>query len=288
MSNLTDIKNRMKAVADTKKITGAMETVSIAKMSKAAQKCEQYTAYFGKLQEVMSDIALRTGEWVHPCFENRGNKNIAFLVISSSKGLVGGFNHSLFEFSIKKFGECDNVSVFTIGDTAKAYFKKKSISIVRHFDEICGEPTISAAEKIADYFLNLFMDDKIDEINIIYSSFNANGGIKQESMRLLPLYRLGGKERYLYEIFYEPSPEEVLEGLIPQYLTGVIYGCLLQSEVAEHFSRRSAMSVATKNADELLSGLKTEYNRARQEEVTGEITDIITAVYGVCDEKNYT
>ncbi|MCI9519113.1 MAG: ATP synthase F1 subunit gamma [Clostridia bacterium] len=286
MNNLTDIKNRMKAIGDTRKITKAMETVSIAKMSNAAQKCEQYSVYFDKLKDIMYDISLRTGDWVHPCFNTRKAGKTAFFVVSSDKGMVGAFNHNLTEFAYDKIKQSDNSAVYVLGEAAETFFDKKDIVIYKRFKPSNLFPSVNEAEKLADYFSDIFLNDCISEVYVIYSSFSSKFEVSPKMVKLLPIGREKTEERYLYEIFYEPTPEEVLEGLVPQYLSGIIYGCMLQSVAAEHFSRRMAMAAASKNADELLGELTKQFNSVRQNAVTSEISDIINSAYGVCDERN--
>lgn len=285
MNSLSEIKHRIKAVGDTRKITKAMEMVSIAKVNKLSQKCEQYMAYFGKMQSVMSDILLRTGEWVHLCLKDKGKGQSVFFVISSDNGLVGGFNHNLLNFALSKVMEADNPIVCTQGSEAESFFKKKGISVLKRFETFSDFSEIYNVDKYVEYFLELFAEKTVRQVSVIFSSFSSKTGVCPKIIKLLPIKAEQSKERYLYEIYYEPTPEEVLDGLIPQYLSGMIYGCLLQSLTSEFFSRRMAMDSAVKNADKLLQELSTEYNRARQNAVTNEISDIVTAVNGGSDER---
>ncbi len=293
MNNLSDIKKRMKVVSDTRKITGAMDTISVSKMGKAIEKSEHNAAYFETLREIISDIVLNTSSWVNPCFRKRSSSRAVYIVIASDKGLAGGYNHNICDFANELMGGKKDAQVIAVGQTVKEYFAKNQYDL---FDDFCTatfEPTIEDAAEIADFIIKKFVNNLIDEAFVIYTGMKASTGIKIEQIRLLPLVHSDfcseddftlQKENLMKEIYYEPSPEYVLGRLIPQYVAGIIYGCLLQSQAAEHSSRRAAMSGATKNADELLEKLKLDYNRARQTMVTSEIIDIITASSGVKNE----
>lgn len=293
MANLIDIKTRMKVVGDTQKITGAMETISVAKMSKAIARYEKNSAYFNRMQTVISDIVLHTNSSVHPYFRNRKGSRAVYIVVASDKGLAGGFNHNILNFAYDKIKERENVTVLTVGQMTREFFDKRNFNIKGEFCDATFNPTIEDAEEISDAVTVMYDSDQMDEAYIVYTKMAGAGAMSPDIIKLLPLVKEEvcqerlltlSEEEYLRELFYEPSAEQVLEQLIPQYLTGIIYGCLIQSYAGEHSSRRAAMSNATKNADELLSDLRVKYNRARQEAVTGEITDIITATMGVKNE----
>ena len=298
MSNLSDIKNRMNVIADTRKITNAMDTVSVAKMSRAAELSEQNRTYFETLRGVISDIILHTSAWVHPCFKKRAGDRVLCIVIASDKGLAGGFNHGVCERAYSLLSECKAPTVIAVGQTTKEYFANKDgIALVENFCDRSFDPDIEDASEIADYAIKQFSSGDCDELIAVYNTRESQAAERIETIKILPLLKEdvckfdsennSFRESYVHELYYEPSPDEVLERLIPQYVSGIIYGCMLQSKAAEHSARHAAMSEATKNADELLSRLKLDYNRARQGAVTGEITDIITAASGVKNEKNF-
>ena len=259
MSNLSDIKNRMNVIADTRKITNAMDTVSVAKMSRAAELSEQNRTYFETLRGVISDIILHTSAWVHPCFKKRAGDRVLCIVIASDKGLAGGFNHGVCERAYSLLSECKAPTVIAVGQTTKEYFANKDgIALVENFCDRSFDPDIEDASEIADYAIKQFSSGDCDELIAVYNTRESQAAERIETIKILPLY-----------------------------VSGIIYGCMLQSKAAEHSARHAAMSEATKNADELLSRLKLDYNRARQGAVTGEITDIITAASGVKNEKNF-
>lgn len=291
MKNLTDIKYRMKTVSDTKQITNAMETISVAKMRKANEKYEKNQTYFKKLRETINDIVLHTSTVSHRYLSDKKGDRAVFIVIASDKGLAGGFNHNVLTHAWEKMKDYSNCNIFTVGQMAREFFEKKNLIIDGEFIDVSINPTMRDARNIVNSIIQLYDKDMMDEVYIVYTRMENSLSMYPETIKLLPLSREEmmkevkkvsvDEEYYLAELEYEPSSEEVLNELIPQYLAGMIYGALVQSVASEHLSRRAAMSNATKNASEVLDELKVEYNRARQESVTNELVEIITSSMGV-------
>lgn len=290
MKNLTDIKIRTKAVSDTKQITSAMETISVAKMRKALQRYDSNVAYFNKIRETISDIVLHTNSVRHRYLSNRKGKRAVFIVIASDKGLAGGFNHNVLTYAWEKMQAFEQFNVFAVGMMATEFFQARKVTVDVEFSDAAYDPTMRDAMEIMNSIVELYDQDMMDEVYIVYTKMINSASMYPDMIKLLPLSHdevvidrkvAVEEEYYLRELEYDPSPDAVLEALIPQYLTGVIYGALVQSVASEHCSRRAAMSNATKNASELLDDLHVEYNRARQESVTNELSEIVTAAMGV-------
>ncbi len=293
MKNLTDIKHRIKSVSDTRKITSAMETISVAKMRKAMVKYENSRFFFEAIQNTINDIICRTGDIPVRYFKSEQieNPNALYIVIASDKGLAGGFNSNVLRHAWEKIENTPNRSVFTIGQTAREFFEFKGVSVDVEFTDAAYEPDKRQAVQIAQTVVKLFLASEVDEVYISYTKMLSSTSMQPETIKLLPFSYEDAvkvrssvsseKEFILRDIEYEPSPEEVLERLVPQYISWLIYGALVQSSAAEHSSRRNAMSSATGNATEILDELKIEYNRARQESITNEISEIITSSMGI-------
>ena len=287
MKNLADIRARIKSVSETRKITGAMETISVAKMRKAMARFESNRAYFSALRKVIADIAAHTNFITNKYLKNDfGSGNTLFVVIASDKGLAGGFNHNVLNLAYEKIRAAKKAAVACVGLVAHEFFDAKKIPVDVEFTFGSYEPTVRDAREITKTVLNLYDSRMADEVYIVYTRLTNSADMQPEALRLLPLpadeFAGGDEERN--EIEYEPSPEEVFEALIPQYITGTVYGTLIQSCASEHCSRRTAMHNATENAGEILDDLNTDFHRARQESVTGEIIDIATAAMGVGHE----
>lgn len=292
MKNLTDIKHRIKSVSDTRQITSAMETISVAKMRKAIVKYENSRYFFDSIKKTINDIICRTGDIPSLYFKETNEDSRAIhIVVASDKGLAGGFNHNILKYAWPQIEKKKHCSVFTIGQTAREFFEYKGVAVDVEFSDAAYEPDKTTAAQIADAIVKLYCGGEADEISISYTKMISSASMVPETIKLLPFsYKeavnlrktLSAEYEYiLKDIEYDPSPEQVLEKLVPKYITWVIYGALIQSSASEHLSRRNAMSSATKNATEILDELKVEYNRARQESITNELSEIITSSMGV-------
>ncbi len=295
MRNLTDIKHRIKSVSDTRQITNAMETISVAKMRKAMVRYENSKHFFEATKKTINDIVCRTGDIPSEYFsEPKPNARTLYIVVASDKGLAGGFNNNVLKHAYARIEKSENCKVYTVGQTAHEFFSKKGIASEEEFADAAFDPDMRDAQKIADAVLKKFLAKQVDEIYISYTKMSTGMSMKPDTLKLLPFSRDEAqalkdsmtleKEYALGEIEYDPDPSEVLKRLVPLYLKWIIYGALIQSSASEHCSRRYAMSNATKNASEILEDLNLQYNRARQEAVTGELSEIITSSMGVANE----
>jgi F-type H+-transporting ATPase subunit gamma len=273
-----------------------METISVAKMRKAMKKFENSRYFFEAIRATIDDIIRRTGHIPNEFFskDERGVKPL-YIVIASDKGLAGGFNHNVFRHAWEEIETRERVSVFTVGQTAREFFEHKGVSVDAEFTSAAFDPDKEDAEDIAKAVLNLYLSGEVDEINISYTKMLSSTSMTPETFKLLPFSyadefsivneMTSEEESLINDIEFDPSPEEVLQRLVPQYLKWILYGALIQSSASEHCSRRYAMSNATKNANGIIADLNIEYNRARQEKITNELAEIIVASSGV--EVNY-
>ncbi|MCL2752212.1 MAG: ATP synthase F1 subunit gamma [Firmicutes bacterium] len=286
MRNLTDIKLRIKSITETRQITGAMETISIAKMRKALLLYESNHKYFAATRSVMCDIVLHSGHVRHRYMDKRGGESAVYIVIASDKGLAGGYNHNVLNAAWDAISAKKERFIFTLGQVAREFFEKRKIPIDIDFTYTTKDPTIYDVEHIVENIVSLYDQGMMDEVYVIYTSLLNSTTVMPAIIQLLPLRTESISEaeqeaykpdEYYRELRYDPTPDEVLDELVPQYLAGLIYGALVQSVAAEHSCRRLAMSNATKNADEIVEKLTLDYHRARQEVITNEITELVTA-----------
>lgn len=287
MKNPTDIKARIKSVSETRKITGAMETISIAKMRKAMTRFENNRAYFATLRDVIRDVAAHTNAEDSRYLRPGRGKNTLIAVIASDKGLAGGFNHNVLKLAYERITAAAHATVACVGMVAGEFFRIHGIPVAMDFAFGSSDPIVEDAREITDRIVELYDRGDIDEAYLVYTRMESSANMYPETIKLLPLPadEFDAEEELYTELEYEPSAEEVFDALIPQYLTGTVYGALIQSSAAEHCSRRTAMNNATKNAGDLLEELNIDFHRARQETVTNEISEIITAAMGVGNEK---
>lgn len=297
MGNLTDIKHHIKSVSDTRQITSAMETISVAKMRKAMSQYDKCKIFFDKVLDTIDAIAAKAvdlGESKRYFVTPNPNANKLYIVIASDKGLAGGYNTNIFKHAWEQIKDIKNVNVFTVGQTTREFFEKKGCMVDVEFVDAAYKPHRLDAKEIADTILNLYNSGQISSIYICYTKLLNSTVMYPETLELLPFSKVDSikrlKDKNLYkddisELSFDPNPQTVLEGLIPQYLMWTIYGALIQSYAGEQSSRRFAMSNATKNADEILDNLRLEYNQARQERITNELNEIITGAMGVSKEE---
>ena len=294
MQRLTEIKNRIRSISDTRKITGAMETISIAKMRKAMQKYESSKQFFNTILETMRDIVQRTDEKPNIFFvEPEPHMPAIHIVIASDKGMAGAYNSNVLKHVWSLINqEGSACSIFTIGHTAREFFIKKGCTIGAEFSEAEFESSKRGAERIAHSVLTFFNEGRVGRVFLSYTHMYENNITAPVTLTLLPLSaeipngmrnNLNKQQHQaeLRKIRYDPSEKEVLDLLVPQYLRWVVYSALVQSSASEHYARRLAMSNATKNATEILEDLTIRYHRARQESITNELNEIITATSGM-------
>lgn len=278
MASLRDIKSRITATQKMGKITKAMQMVSASKMSRAEQNAKSFVPYMDKIQEVTASIALGSKDATHPMLTTRPVKKTGYLVITSDRGLAGSYNSNILRQVLQTVKERhksnDEFAIIAVGRVGRDFFKKNGMNVVLDIVGVPDQPNFAEIKDIASKTVGMFSDGTLDEIYIYYSHYvNA---IRQDvtEKKLLPLTDISSSNKLIsYE--FEPSAEEILEVLLPQYAESLIYGSLLDSKASEHAARMTAMSSATDNANDIIKNLSLSYNRARQAAITQEITEIV-------------
>ncbi|WP_324254039.1 ATP synthase F1 subunit gamma [Paenibacillus sp. 1001270B_150601_E10] len=279
---MREIKRQIKSIQSTKQITKAMEMVAAAKLRRAQEQAQAARPYADKLKEVVASIASGTRGVSHPMLVKRPVKKTGYLVVTSDRGLAGGYNANIIRLVMDTIRERhtskDEYALFVIGRKGRDYFRRRGLPIVEEITELPDSPTFADIKTIAYKAVKYFDEEQYDELNIFYNQFvNALTHIPTEK-RLLPLEddataHHGDGLTASYE--FEPSPEVVLEHLLPKYAETLIYSAVLDAKASEFGARMTAMGSATKNASEMISSLTLTYNRARQAAITQEITEIV-------------
>jgi len=278
MANTREIKLRIIGVEGTKKITKAMKLIAASKLKKAREMHERTLPFFKHIQEVMADIMKSTPELQLVYFDQRKQKKKrtkAYIVISSDSGLNGGYNSNVIKEAVKIIDK-ENSVVFPIGNVVRNYMIKHGYNVSMDLGiERYSVTTITAAD-IAKHLLKMFKRGDIDELELIYTELETAMNFVPNSIKLLPLELKDFEDGEMKQnLEFEPSPEVVFERLTRQYLKGVLYGGMVESFVSEHFARMNAMDAATSNAEKVSKKLTLDYNRARQQAITQEISEII-------------
>lgn len=284
MPNTREIKNRIKSVRDTKKITNAMYLISSTKLRKARRGLEETRPYFDALRKEMSRIFRHMPEVQSRYFlsedaPRKERKTKAILVISADKGLAGAYNHNVMKLAMDQLSVSEDSLLYVVGEYGRQFFRQKNIPVEQSFLYTAQNPTMHRAREIVSQLLELFMEDKADEIDIVYTDMKNSMTAEPRAERLLPLERskfsaAPGKTDTHAEFEFVPSISELLDHVVPSYVTGYVYSALVDSFCSEQNARMTAMDAASRNADEMLEKLSLHYNLARQAAITQEITEI--------------
>lgn len=301
MANTKEIQARISSIQDTMKITKAMYMMSSVKLRKAKQKLEDTEPYFYGLQDQIKSILFHFPTMQHLFFDNRNVdihedvKRKAFIVISGDKGMAGAYNHNVLKEAKRLCDEAEQYKIFAIGETGRACFTSLGYNVEESFRFSANNPSVHRARVITEEIVERYKKEEIDEVYIVFTRMEH--GMKEEVQveQLLPLKtnefikeelaenaRQGKSNGTLedfegnddYFVIY-PSPKVVLNDLVYNYVTGFVYGALVEGFATEENARMVAMQAATDNAEAMLKELSIEYNRVRQAAITQEITEVI-------------
>ncbi|GHV81967.1 ATP synthase gamma chain [Spirochaetia bacterium] len=286
-NNLRDVRLRMKAIDQTLQVTRAMNLISTAKLRKGRRTLNDVEPYFTRIQKSMYDI-LYTAEGVKSDFFARppdGVYHTAVVVISTDKGLAGGYNANLFRQVHELCAKVKNPILVLIGNIGYRYFVHSPYLILENFSFQSRLPSVEDAKEIADYLISQYEWGMFDEVHIVYTHMYSAIRLLPQERHILPmdaeklrsdLVRFEYQERAALQFEYLPSAEAVFDALVPLYIKGIVYGCLVEAYASEQSARMSAMNDASKSAEGMLSELRVMYNRARQAGITQEMSEIIS------------
>ena len=284
MANLKEIRNRIVSVSSTMQITSAMKMVSASKLKRAQDAMSQMKPYAEKLKEILANLSasLDTSENIYS--QEREVKNVLLVVITSNRGLCGGFNNYVVKKALKMANEDYkgiNVSVLPIGKKASDSFKKTKLNIKGSFlpsnaDEIWGDLNFSNSNDVAEKIMTAYKNGYLDKIVVVYNTFINVATQVPTATQFLPILQAETNEATTAaDYIFEPSKKDIVTELIPKSLKTQFYAHLLESHAGEHGARMTAMHKATDNATELNKELKLQYNKARQAAITNEILEIV-------------
>lgn len=278
MANLKEIRNRINSVSSTMQITSAMKMVSAAKLKKAQDAITAMRPYAEKLTELIQNISATLEENVTNVFaEQRPVNKVLLVVVTSNRGLCGAFNANVLKKTKErmKFYADKEVEILTIGKKAHDILSK-SEKIFANESQVYDELTFENVADIAQVLMDLYVNEKVDRVEILYNQFKNAASQVVMTEQFLPLEPIdNGDENAVADYIFEPSKEEIINSLIPSSLKTQLFKALLDSNAAEHGARMTAMHKATDNAGELRDQLKLTYNKARQAAITNEILEIV-------------
>ncbi|WP_090239730.1 ATP synthase F1 subunit gamma [Fictibacillus solisalsi] len=279
---LRDIKARIDATKKTMQITKAMEMVSAAALNRAEQNAKRFTPYMDKMQEVVTSIAAGSKSARHPMLSSRPIKKTGYFVITADRGLAGAYNSNVLRHVYRTINERhqspDEYALIVVGKVGLNFFKRRNMTIIDSITGLPDQPSFADIKAIASKAVGLYANETFDELYMYYNHFVSAIQSELTERKVLPLTGFEGTVSSNAAYEYEPSEEEILEVLLPQYAESLIYGALLDAKAAEHASRMTAMRNATDNADDLIGQFTLTYNRERQAAITQEITEIVGGV----------
>ncbi len=279
MASVKEVRLRIKSVESTMQITNAMKLVASAKFKKAKNRLDIATPYFETLYEAISEIALNSKDLSSVYTRDIKAEKKCFVVIAGDTGFAGGYNSNILKLATSMI-DFKNDSVIAIGKKAVDFFSKRGLEPTLSYQNIGETADMSSVKDVASTVCEMFKTKKYTEVQLIYTSFISQIQVEPNTIRLLPINTPKGDRVNNYMI-YEPSPKEVFETIVPQYLTGMIYCAIVESYASEQGARRTAMESATDNAQEMIDDLSLLYNRARQAAITQEITEIVAGAEGL-------
>lgn len=282
-AGIKEIKTRINSVNSTKQVTKAMELVASSKMRKAKDRALAARPYFGTMYDTVRDIATNTRGVRNVFLKQREVKNKCYIVVAGDRGLAGGYNSNIMKLVLSHMGD-KKEKVMPIGKKANEFFAKRGYDILKSAESVekCGyEETLAFAQEA----MGLYKKGEVDEVYMVYTEFVSPLTQRPKLLKVLPLAFDKEENKETKEqsakgtrVQYLPSAEVVLGHIIPKYVSGIVYDGVIESFASEQAARRTAMSSANDNADEMLSNLELSYNRARQSAVTQEITEIVGGV----------
>ncbi|MEQ8854289.1 ATP synthase F1 subunit gamma [Gimesia sp.] len=283
MAKARAIVKRLKAVKNIRKITRTMELIATARFKKAMDRAAEAAAYTRKISELVADLSQANLEFHHPLLEkHETEKNSVLLVLTSNRGLCGGYNTGVLKLALKRYQELQsegqNVRLEVSGKRGISFLKFQGVTADNSYTHFEDRPTFEEVDDLASRYITEYIEGKIDRLDVAYTEFISSSRQAAVVHSLLPIGALetsatDSDEQYDYEFL--PSAQEILEEIVPTAFKARLFKCFLDAAVSEQIARMVAMKGATENANEMVGTLSAQYNRARQTQITSEILEII-------------
>ncbi len=290
MAKARAIIKRLKAVRNVRKITRTMELVATARFKKAMDRATEAAAYTKKMAEIVADLAgtmqaaAEAGGFTHPLLQSRETeKRSILLVLTSNRGLCGGYNGGIIRLAQQRIREAKAANVAldleVSGKRGINFFRFQKQLMSQTYTQYEDKPTFDDVDPLAKRYIEAFVSGQIDRLDVVYTRFESMSKQKSTIETLLPIGKLPAAEvsTKTSEVEYEflPSPREILEEIVPASFKARLFKCFLDAAVSEQIARMVAMKSATENADEMIRSIRAQYNRARQSQITSELSEII-------------
>lgn len=284
MENISELKQHLRAIEQTRQISNAMYLLSTSRMKKSMQNIDYNLAYMRKLRATIKDIISKTKRNMlsDPFIELTEGGKALFFVITSDKGLCGGYNSAVFNLAMKKMSDYEKPVVYSLGHKGTEMFLNHGITPDDSMYGASQRPSLYSARALGERIVELYDDCAVSEVYIVYTEYVNSAVQRPVCKRVLPLLRrdfddVEYENKYTADVLYEPDLQTVFDRMVPQYIIGMMYDIMMQSAASEDAARMTAMQNATKNADEMIAKLGAQINAARQLMITNEITEIAAA-----------
>ena len=278
--SMQDVKRRMRSVTSMEHITNAMKLVSAAKLRRAKATFEKSNEQFHFITQSIAEIFNNTTDIPEKYLEGtREIKKTCYIILTSSKGLCGGFNTNVIREAESLMSQhADEPCVVSIGTKGRDYFAKQGVDIIADYPDPPESISFLATQKMSRPIIKMYDEGEIDEVILVYTSYLSTLDQQVKSVRMLPFSPEADPTviKNDKEVEYEPSMEDVFNYLVPKYVETLLYSAIVESATCEHAARRMAMENATDNAHEMLGELELNYNRARQTAITNQLIEIVS------------
>lgn len=292
MATMRDIKRRKASIESTEQITKAMKLVATVKLQKSRAKAENSRLYFNMMYKTIQEMLKKSEGIDHEFLRVGSSAKKAIVVITSNRGLAGGYNANIVRLVTGSGIPAEDARIIAVGRKGRDALSRKGYEIASDHSDVINEPLFSDAMEITRELLAMFEKDEIGEIYLAYTSFKNTVSQVPKLMKLLPVdleaveteeasEESEGLKADLLLMNYEPNATEVLDAIIPKYMSSLIYGAFLEAVASENGARMTAMDSATNNAEEMIAKLSLQYNRARQGSITQELTEIIAGANAI-------
>ncbi len=288
MASMRDIKRRKGSIQSTQQITKAMKLVSTVKLQRAKQNAERSKAYFDCMYATVKNMLEKAGNLDHKYLRPGESDKKAVVVITSNRGLAGGYNSNITKLITKGELKKEDLLIYAVGKKGKDTLARNGYAIVEEDPEIVEEPAYADAMQLAGRLLDSYAKGEIGEIYLAYTRFKNTVSHEPTLIKLLPVEiseddgaAQEEKSAGRAQMGFEPEDDEALDMIIPKYVTSLIYGGLIESVASENGARMQAMDSATSNAEEMIADLTLKFNRARQGSITQELTEIIAGAEAI-------
>ena len=281
MASMREIKHRIRGVHNTRQITGAMNMVAASKLQRARAKLENLHPFVEETIRITRDVSALIGDRNNPYIKGRPVNNTLVIVISADRGLCGGYNVNVSKAAYSLLDGKTNEQLITVGTKTRDYFRRRRKNIIRAYQGISETPFYEDANDIGLLAVDLFDSGEVDEVYLVYTEFHSIVSVLPSTVKLLPLRGEANRAANTGYFDFEPDEGAFLSFIVPKYISTVIFGAMVESAACEQGARMTSMDSATKNSSALINKFTLQYNRARQDAITQELTEIVSGANAI-------